>query len=264
MVRNPMNPFMATWNWLAFWCNSNPGWSGSIATLSGVLCGSALPHAFDGFWSFSLVVVTAALTVLPPVATTYWSRKSDVDEDATAARERVMDEAIPPLLEEACQLSTTRAGERIKALKNASRTVAKDLIVAYALVPNVRAVVYQVSDDGNKMTVLARAGRNQKPQPFVRGTSRGDKAFKVLSMPSNFEFVADLSQAPASWEGSGKGYKTFISAPIRVGEFGFGMLTLDAPNVGDLDSRDGSTVSLLAAALSIYFSEATRSTRNLS
>ncbi|MFJ2146604.1 GAF domain-containing protein [Glutamicibacter sp. NPDC087831] len=263
-MKIPINPMVASWNWFSYWCSSYPAYSVAVATLSGIGSGYLLSKADQSFWFFIPAAITALLSALPPSATAYWDRKNDLDEDATAARERVMDQAIPPLLEEACQLSTSRSNQRVVALKGAAQIVTKDLIAAYSLVPNVRAAVYQVSDDGKKMTVLARAGRNQKPQPFVRGTTRGDQAFKVLAMTENFEFVADLSEAPSSWEGSGKGYKTYISAPIRVGDSGYGMLTLDAPKVGDLDSRDGSTVSLLAATLSIYFSEATRTTRNLS
>lgn len=260
----PGNPLLASWNWFAYQCSQFAPLTPVITSIGGVVGGAILAAPNAGMQGILWGIGVAGLTALPTAGNVYWDRKNDAAEDVTAARERVMDEAIPPLLEEACRLSTATKADRTRTRKEAALLVTKDLITAYSGVAGVRAVVYEISADAKRMTVLAKSGRSQQPKPFIRGTARGDRAFAVLSMTENFSFEADISSAPDSWGGTGKGYVTYISAPIRVGNSGYGLLTLDAPRVGDLDSRDGSTVSLLAAALSIYFSEANRTARNVS
>ncbi|OWY79190.1 hypothetical protein B9C99_24025 [Rhodococcus sp. BUPNP1] len=110
------------------------------------------------------------------------------------------------------------------------------------------------------MNCSAARGRDQQPKSFERGSARGDKAFKVLEMAGPYRFAADLDQVgqQEEWEGSGDGYRTFITAPIRSLEKGFGLLTIDAPRAGDLDDRHGQTIALYASALAVAYAEAKR------
>ncbi|ALE91852.1 hypothetical protein AOC05_05110 [Arthrobacter alpinus] len=259
---SPPNPIVTLWAWFSYQSSRFAPWTLVLASL-GALCGGAMLSSSDLTLGVRVLGIGVGLvTALPSAGNLYWDSKNEDAEDVTAARERVMDESIPPLLEDICSLAASPKKTRQAALKQASNTVVKDLLVAYSGVQGVRAVVYMISDDTKRMTPLAKAGRSQRPGDFVRGSVRGDKAFETLSIADNFLFEPNIAQASDQWAGSGSGYVTFISAPIRVGRTGYGLLTLDAPKVGDLDARDGSTVSLLAATLSIYFSEANRTARN--
>lgn len=259
---SPPNPLVTSWAWFSFQCSRFAPWALAVTTIGG-LTGGALFSSGDLPWTVRILGLAGGIVAtLPSAGNLYWDSKNEDAEDVTAARERVMDESIPPLLEEICSLTTSSKRAREAAMTQAAKTVVKDLLVAYSGVTGVRAVVYSVSSDAKRMTALATAGRSQRPGPFVRGTTRGDKAFETLNIPENFLFEPNIAEASGRWAGSGNGYVTFISAPIRVGDEGYGLLTLDAPKVGDLDARDGSTVSLLAATLSIYFSEANRTARN--
>lgn len=259
----PVNPITATWNWVAYQSYRFATIAFLMTSVGGIGSGFILSLYEESGWFIALGILVAIVTAIPSAGIVYWERRNNEAEDVSAARERVMDEAIPPLLDKARLLSTTSRLKRQQALEMAAETVTKDLIVAFSAVPGIRAVVYQVSDDGTCMVPIAKAGRAQEPQPFVRETTRGDYAFDSLEMPEYFAFVDDIRDAPQTWEGSGKGYVTYISAPIRGKNVRYGMLTLDAPKVGDLDSRDGSTVSLLAATLSLFFHEAQRNSKNV-
>lgn len=262
-MRTPVNPITATWNWLAYQSSRFATVSFLITSVGGISSGFILSLYSESGWFIVVGLFVAVVTAIPSAGTVYWERKNEEAEDVGAARERVMDEAIPPLLDKARLLSTTPRMQRQQALDLAAETVTNNLYSAFRSVTGIRAVVYKVSDDGTQMVPIARAGRSQLPQPFVKGTRRGDYAFESLKMAEYFAFIDDIEEAPHTWGGSGKGYSTYISAPIRGKDVGYGMLTLDAPKVGDLDSRDGSTVSLLAATLSLFFHEAQRTSRNI-
>lgn len=261
----PANPGTATLNWVGYHSSHHPVWAVVISTLGAIFSGFLLSLYQVSFWWVIIGVLVAIITVLPTAGTVHWNEKNKKAEDLSAARERVMDEMIPPLLYKAHALSSTPPRERRQLLESTAELVVKDLITAFAKVGGIRAVVYKVNNDGDQMEPLAFAGRSDQPQPFVRGDDRGNYAFESLSTNKNFLFVANIDSAPRTWYGTGKGYATYISAPIK-GKDGrgdaYGMLTLDAPEIGDLDSRDGSTVSLFAATLSLFFHEADRRRKN--
>jgi hypothetical protein len=106
------------------------------------------------------------------------------------------------------------------------------------------------------MSALAYQGRGTKPKSFVTGTERGDSAFALVRAAGDV-FVPDLAASvPSGYAGSGRDYATFISASIatqRAGGAGYGMVTIDAPNAGDLVDTDRQIVILVANLLAIAF-----------
>lgn len=126
----------------------------------------------------------------------------------------------------------------------------------HADIVGVRAVVYQVSDDDSRMEVVDWAAGNHRaaPQPFIRGTDRGDKAFATLRAGESL-FVDDISKAPEQWAGSGDGYNTFITTPIASPTVGYGLLTVDAPETDSLTEDDENDLRLVAGILAMIFAE---------
>jgi hypothetical protein len=123
-------------------------------------------------------------------------------------------------------------------------------------VDRLRAVVYQLDPSG--MSAVAYAGRGDKPSPFLRGTDRGDYALQMIEEGGDcFEPDTNAAENPA-YAGSGSGYEAYISASIRTDADGFGMVTVDAPQAGDLVDTDRQIVLLVADLLAIAFAEADR------
>ena len=186
-----------------------------------------------------------------------WRSESDSLDETLSARELLLEEWLSPFLEElATNVPRSMELRRETASKLTDRACAQ-LAGAFATIIGVRVCVFRVSDDAQTMTCAAKGGRNQRPHEFVRGTNRGDKAFALFDDPFPYIFAPDLDSEDVAdeWAGSGDGYRTFITAPIRSTDSGFGLLTIDAQKAGDLDHRHGRTIALYAAALAVAYAE---------
>jgi len=127
----------------------------------------------------------------------------------------------------------------------------------------MRAIVYSVSQrDGVELLEVmewAQESGRDAPQSLVSGTERGNRAFDALRNAESV-FVEDIAADAAEWEGSGKGYNTFISTPIVSGDTGYGLLNVDAPETDDLAEDDIKELRVAASFLAIAFAEAQRRT----
>lgn len=252
--RPPANPFLGLVMWASYWADRGEPWVLSIASV-GLAIGGGL---FSTKPVLSVLVIL--LSAFLPVPGLLWRRRAADDEVTSDARELLLEESLRPLLQLAASTTSKPRSERAAEAAFSAAQVAKDLRNAFNDIAGVRVVVFRVSDEGTAMDPLELAGRQQRPGPFIQGTGRGDKAFAVLAGPRPYVMVEDLAKARVlEWEGTGEGYATFISAPIRSNSEGFGMLTLDAPRAGSLDARHGATLALFAAALGVLFAEAARS-----
>jgi hypothetical protein len=243
--------------WLGYWVDRYEPWALVISTACVAVGGGIFTQAI------LLGLAIILFGGLIPAVGLYWKRKGGALDDTAAGRERLLEGVLQPLLVRTASVVSMQKDEREREAKRAAEKVVDDLRWAFGTVPEVRTVVYGVSDDGQRMVPLFHAGRPSDPGNFVRGTPRGDKAFEVLRGKEPYISVRDLdTDRPAQWAGSGAGYRTFITAPIRSREDGFGLLTIDAPTAGTLDSRHARTLSLFAATLGVLFAEAARTTRD--
>lgn len=62
-----------------------------------------------------------------------------------------------------------------------------------------------------------------------------------------------MATIDGAYHGTRIGYRTFISAPIADRQRTYGMLTVDAPNPGDLLKSETHLVMLVADLLAIAF-----------
>ncbi len=211
-----------------------------------------------GNWigALGIAVVSAAL----PLPGFFWRKRLSSDDERGDARDRLLEESLRPLLELAATSTSQPRAARQRAAQSAADNAVRDLRNAFSDVSGIRVVVFKISDAGDAMLPYAQAGRQDRPGPFERGTARGDKAFAVLEGSRPYVIVENLDHVdPEEWQGTGTGYRTFISAPIRSADEGLGLLTVDAPVASALDARHGSTLVLFAAAVGVFFAEATRS-----
>lgn len=249
----PVNPLVATWRWLGYWSDRGEPFVTGLSVLGTTGGGAGI--TISPYW-WILIVAAVAL----PIPGIFWRRRAAEDDVRSDARERLMEESLPALLELAATTTSQLRDERRRVAESAALRVVGDLRNAFDDVAGVRVVVFRINDDGTRMDPLQPAGRHDRPSSFMRGTDRGDKAFAVLEGDPPFVMVENLDAAtPGEWAGTGDGYKTFITAPIRSSVEGFGLLTVDAPVAGSLEPRHGATLALFASAIGVFFAEATRS-----
>ncbi|WP_162175471.1 GAF domain-containing protein [Paraoerskovia marina] len=267
-MEQPGNPLVALWRFIGYHAATRKVGStfaaGVLLAFGGHMLGTSIRIRVAGldvtlnapWWGATAVIVG----VLVGVAALSWERQDDTLEVRTEARDRLLEQELAPLLDAAASTTGLARQDRIREAHAAAARAVASLCGAFDDVPGVRAIVFLVSDDGTRMTTAQSAGRSQRPGDFVRGTERGDKAFDVLLRERRRQVtVANLTDAdPNEWAGSGDGYGTFISAPIRSGSEGFGLLTVDAEIPGTLDRSHASTVALFAAALAVLFAETAR------
>lgn len=247
-----MNPLKATIVWLAYVTHRFEPAALLISAIALTAGGTLLERSF---WIAALLVVIGA--VLPALAL-WWERRSALQDDVGLAREKLLEEALTPLLEFAATVTSRPRAERRKDAEMAARGAVRDLRNAFATIRGVRVVVFVVGDDGMRMVPYPPAGRQVAPRDLVRGTPRGERAFAVLERLGERFVIEEGSSTIPSDRGDEDAYQTSISAPIRSSEEGYGLLTIDAPVTGELDRRHGATIALFASALGVLFAEAAR------
>lgn len=162
-----------------------------------------------------------------------------------------MKDALQPVAELIADLPSKTPKDRERGLEAVAHQAASALTLLLKDVDRVRAVVYQLDDEG--MSHVAYHGRGNTPNPFPRSTERGRLACQMVADGAN-HFEPDISKASSdAYRGTGNGYETYISAAICTGSNGYGMVTVDAPNANDLVDTDRQIVCLVADLLAIAF-----------
>lgn len=122
---------------------------------------------------------------------------------------------------------------------------------------NARASYFRLTDRtpaSRKMTHLLSevTGTRTDPgtQEFVEGSGVNQGVWALLDQGSAV-LVLDIDKdGPADFEkGTGKAYRTFISAGVRADDVPMGLLTVNAEQPGQLDGTDVAMVRVLAHLL---------------
>jgi GAF domain-containing protein len=184
------------------------------------------------------------------------SRRRTLADTSEAIRFRVaIKDALQPIVEKISEMPYLGKRDRGNRLGQVATSCTASLVLLLKDVYRVRAIVYTLSPNGRSMSCMSYHGRGQKPKDFCAGTDRGDRALEMVRTGQDL-FVADINKSdPGEWRGSGQGYNTFISAAITAGGNSFGMITVDAPNAGDLVDTDRQIVLLVADLLAIAFAQ---------
>lgn len=167
---------------------------------------------------------------------------------------------LSPVLRALGDMQFLPVSDRAPGLTRVVDEVVATRAVLYKNLDGVRMVVYRIhvgrTRAPDRLTVDNWSGRPEnRPQPFVdRDKGRGQAAFKWLRSGEPYKFCPDTSQEQdPDWKGSGNGYRTYISIPLRVGDTTYGMLTVDAPDPGDLLQTDIPVLQVIAQAMAIGY-----------
>ena len=250
------------------------GWLIPLLTAAGTLMLTAVGNWVWWFIPGGLAVLAV---VFLEIVRFSWRRSFDEDTEAAAsqrlaeaeesANQRVVDIALRhSVLADTFAEITTVAADMADMAKGARGAAFGELVmqavdaivwVVHADVIGLRAVVYEVNDTDDGLTVV-RWNSNRprsRPKPFVPGTDRAIKAMKLLERGETV-FVDDIANASADeWAGSGVGYNTFITSVIASRTGSYGLLTVDAPETDDLTEDDENDLRLIAGILAMVFAE---------
>lgn len=97
-------------------------------------------------------------------------------------------------------------------------------------------------------TCVGRAGSER--EAYLAGTRRGDDLLRMIEYDED-RFYPDVDEAPpVGWDVTAPhDFKTFACVPVISGNVAYGMLTLDAPEPGQLTRDDVRLLRLLAGML---------------
>lgn len=246
------------------WCFSKLAWLPVtlVLVLNGAAVALGLIAGFAAVGDRPLFVTLAILATVLAGGFGVLIERERRHADAVRAREGAsvqlaVTDAVIPVLGYVGRMASEPSNRRAVPFQKTCGHILQSMAVLFPDIKDVRMVIYRVEVAGarTRLVVEDSAGRRRdKPQDFVSGDGgRGDAAIAWLRGGAA-KFVADtnLEEDPA-WKGSGRGYRTFIAAPILIQDAAFGMITVDAPVPGDLDETDIPLVEVLAGILAIAF-----------
>ena len=112
-----------------------------------------------------------------------------------------------------------------------------------------RSAFYQLDDDWQGLTREVWGGRSMQPRrSFSVGTPDGDAVLDVVRA-GDYVVVDDVRTSPMVTPSPGAGYLTVVAVAVTAGSLPLGLLTVDAPHVGDLGPTDVELTRVLANLL---------------
>ena len=208
-----------------------------------------------GTWAVPVGIALIAAAIALQVVQIYRDRRTVAgldDERATLRRE--LRDGLKPIAELLAQLPALDYEARaVKVQVIAQAAVGALFALLSPHVREVRATVYSLSSDPDRMVWLAHVGRGQKPRPFVGGTTRGDAALEFIQELRPVLFPDLGRHRPDGYEGTMTDYRTFIAVPIWTDGSLYGMVTVDAPDPHSLSESDVYLAELVAELMAASF-----------
>lgn len=207
-------------------------------------------------WTLDIVgVVLLLISVLIIVAIEWWRRQTEAGARQEVAQFSVtVTDILAPLVDKVSQLAFVPMEVRRARLNGIVAHASNSILLLLNTADRPRAVVYSVTEAAKELRLEASCGRSDKPGPFRRGDGgRGDAAFAMIERGDHL-FARDVKTSPPlGWKGTGKQYRTFISATITCDDQAYGMITVDSGQPDDLTPADVEIVKLIAALLGTAF-----------
>ena len=234
-----------------------------LGAVTGALVGLERQHPGRQVVWLVLSAVAVALATVLPAGELYRSvrerrRAEDLAEAAESRLSVTLDDALEPIATRLARLAALAAAgpgaddDAVQAraalateIKLAVLTTAAHLVGG----GRVRASLYRLSGDG-LLEPDSYTGRGHPPTTvFTSGTASGRFALDLVAAGGSY-FCHDVDlDAPAGWTRTASEYRTFLSVAVGAGLRRYGMLSLDAPEVGDLVEQDADLTRVLAALL---------------
>lgn len=216
-------------------------------------------------WSFALTasggaVLTALAVGLPLLAERRASARAataeQVAEDAAARMQLVLDDALEPLaylIGRIVDRPRWSRGRELLELQGQAKVVVLAAAAEVLGSARLRSCYFAlVEDRPPRLEPAGFHGRAEAPRTtFVAGTPLGDYALGLLARREDL-FCRDVRAVPPpGWEPGGHEYRTFLAVPVATEARGFGIITIDGLQVGDLTEDDVAAVRVFARLLAI-------------
>ena len=212
-----------------------------------------------------LIVVQAAATglafLIPQARQVIASRSEATAEereiDARVETRVAMNDALDPIL----RLLGNLALEPDEVARNQMRAQSIPLVLKTAaefIGPDRSRACWFRLEPGppRQLAPDQSAGRAGSPSTtFAEGTSSGDAAIGMVLADEDLLCEDIETSPPPGWDSTKeRDYRTFISVSVIAGDTGYGMLTLDALEPGDLTVEDKGLLRLMAGVLAVALS----------
>ncbi|GAA4355838.1 GAF domain-containing protein [Angustibacter luteus] len=214
---------------------------------------AALTRGQTRTWLLAVGAVLAGIAVLTNLLQQQRFRRQrqtleQVAVDAEAALTLTINGVFAPITSYLGELvSTSSDADRAHVAGQVSQAVVDAAVTLTAA--EARSAFYRLDGDGLGLTRESWGGRSMQPRPrFSGGTPDGDAVLDIVRQ-GDFVFVDDVAASPMVTPTTGSGYRTVVAVAVTAGPVPLGLLTVDAPGLGDLSEDDVELVRVLANLL---------------
>ena len=227
----------------------------AVTAAVGAFLVSVMAGTADGTRRTALIAAGAALTGLGIVLAAAQRRRSEralrtaeqIAFDAEVGLTLTLNGALAPITSYLGELGATDDPAARAAINGQLRQAVVDAAVTLT-VPGSRSAFYLGDPAGDALVRAVYAGRSTLPRErFERGTPDGEFVLELVAH-GELLFIDDVRAHPMV-SPSTTGYAAVIAVAVTAGSRRFGMLTVDAPEVGLFTHTDVELVRVLANLL---------------
>ena len=172
--------------------------------------------------------------------------------DAAVEMRVTINDALDPIVRQLGRIATAANRQERGNLREATVPMILDSAAHLIKGRRVRASLFRIAEGRPRRLEPAQyAGRADAPVTvFKEGTTDGDLVFAMIRNNEHLQSSDVDRHPPKGWHGSAEhGYRSFVAVPVVAGQTAYGMLTVDAMNVGGVSSSEVPFVRLLAGLL---------------
>jgi len=239
-----------------------PGHRAGISALTLVLAAAGptmigFTGAVGVFWALMLfggiALILSAIAIQAVQVFRDSRRIKTLDAEREDMRRQVRDalKPIPELIAQLPVLGYRERAHRLQGIAQACATALYMLVAPHA--EGVRANVFTLKENPDRMEWLAHVGRGETPRPFISGTPRGDSAMEFITELKPVFYPDLTAKQPEGYEGSMSDYETFISVPVWSDQKVYGMVSIDSPVKNSLTTGDQYLVEVVAELIATAF-----------
>ncbi len=208
----------------------------------------------NGDWLYVLIGAAAAIAALQwahGANRVRWANQNLRDTRAETLLD--LGYTLVPLQRELSRFAASKAPERRRQKSGLEQAILSAATSVGLEEHKLRSCYFKLEeiDDLRQLRHHKSVGRaTEAKAAFVEGTPEGNAALSMLDRGGHL-FCRDVTNdPPPGWVRSERGdYLTFISVPVVAGKTIFGMLTLDAVEIGSLTDEDVHMVAVLGFML---------------
>lgn len=227
----------------------------AVAAVAAFLCGNFAGKATGT--ERGLLLLAGASAAATGVVSSWLQRRRDAAKVRTATQiaEEAQEEfgltlngALAPLTSYLGEMAVAATSADRQAVGGRLAQAAVDAAVRVTT-PSARSAFYRLDDPGTALHREAFAGRPAPPRPLFRSGTPDGTFVLDLVRSGDIVVVEDVEVHPLVTPSQRSGYRTVIAAAVGAGPERIGLLTVDAPEVGDLGGTDIEVVRVLANLL---------------